>query len=621
MTEHRNEAGAATPTRARTEAEAAPAPCPEPPVALHRQAECDLLVIGSGAAGLAAAITAAARGLKVIVAEKAAVYGGTTALSGGWLWIPNAPHAVAAGQGEDPENARRYLRAVIGNHYDAAMIDAFLEAGPRMLAFFEAETEVSFAPGSVVPDFHGNLPGAATAWRSVVAAPYDGRRLGPLIARLRPPIPETTFLGMGIASGHDIRMFLTALRSPRAFAHVTGRVLRHLRDLALHRRGLQLVNGNALVARLLRSAADRGVALWPEAPARALLRDGRRVTGAMLETPAGRIAVRARRGVVLATGGFPRDEDRLAALLPHVAGGTPHRSAAPAENTGDGLRLAETAGGHVSETQAHAAAYAPVSLVPRRDGPAGRFPHLIERGKPGIIAVLANGRRFVDEGGPYHDYVREMIAATPPGEPVRSWLICDHRFLRRYGLGAVKPMPVPYRRWLRNGYLKRGATLAALAGACGIDPAGLARTVEAFNRHAERGEDPEFHRGTTPYGRIQGDADHRPNPAVAPIRQGPFYAVEVVPGSLGTFAGIVTDAAGRVLDGRGAPVPGLYAAGNDMNSVMGGAYPSGGITLGPAMTFGFLAGEAAAEGADAGADAGTDAGLGPASEERSEHAV
>ena len=561
---------------------------------------CDVLVIGSGAAGLSAAVVAAHAGLDVVVAEKAEVFGGTSAYSGGWLWVPNAPHAVAAGFGEDPRGPKTYLRAVLGNHYDDTMIEAYLQAGPRMLEFFENNTEVHFNPGSGVPDFHGALPGAATGWRSVVAAPYDGRELGQLIGSLRPPIPETTFLGMGIASGVDMRMFLTALRSPPAFLHVTRRVLKHARDLALHRRPMQLVNGNALIARLLRSAADVGVALRAGAPARALIREGGRVTGAILETTAGPVRVAARRGVILAAGGFPHDRGRLRDLLPHVQAGTPHESAAPDSNSGDGLRLAESVGGGISTTLAHAAAYAPVSLVPRPDGTVGRFPHLVERGKPGVIAVTAAGRRFVDEGGPYHDYVREMIAATPPGAPAVSWLICDRRFLRRYGLGAVKPAPVPIGRFVKNGYLVEAPTIAELAKRCGIDPVGLKKTVETFNLHAARGEDPEFHRGTTPYQRVQGDPDHGPNPCIAPIERAPFYAVKVVPGSLGTFAGIVTDAQARVLDASGMPIPGLFAAGNDMNSIMGGHYPSGGITLGPAMTFGFIAAETIA--ADAARD-------------------
>lgn len=556
---------------------------------------CDVLVIGSGAGGLSAAVTAAARGLNVMVAEKEPQFGGTTAWSGGWLWIPRNPLAVRAGIVEDPEAPRAYLRHELGNRFDAAKVDAFLDAGPRMVSFFERETEVQFLPGNAVPDFHGDAPGAVTGGRSVVAAPYDGRRLGPLIHRLRRPIPETTLLGMAIASGADLGHFLKATRSPASFLHVGRRLGRHALDLARHRRSMQLVNGNALVARLLRSAADRGVALHASMAARVLLREGNSVTGAVLDGPDGPVTVTARHAVILAAGGFPHDPARQAALFPHVRAGTAHQSAAPEANTGDGLRLAEDAGGRVDAAQADAGAWAPVSLVPRADGTVGRFPHLIERGKPGLIAVTRRGERFVNEAGPYHDFMRGLLQAVPPGEPVEAWLLCDHRFIRRYGLGAAKPFPLPLRPHLRSGYLKRGRTVAELAEACGIDGAALGAAVDGYSRHAREGRDPQFGRGSNPYQRAQGDPAQTPNPCVAPIEHGPFYAVRIVPGSLGTFAGVVTDASARVLDEAGRPIPGLYAAGNDMSSVMGGHYPSGGITLGPAMTFGWIAAQRIAD--------------------------
>jgi succinate dehydrogenase/fumarate reductase flavoprotein subunit len=236
-----------------------------------------------------------------------------------------------------------------------------------------------------------------------------------------------------------------------------------------------------------------------------------------------------------------------------------------------------------------------VSRVDWPDGSTGTFPHIIERGKPGVIGVLADGRRFCNEGLGYYDYVQALFDAIPEGQEVASWLVCDHRFIRRYGLGIVRPKPLPLRPWIASGYLKTGRSIEALAQACGIDADGLAATVTQFNDGARRGEDPAFHRGTTPYMRLQGDPEVTPNPCLAPIERGPFYAVKVIPGSFGTFAGLQTDGAARVLDAGGAPIPGLYAAGTDMRSVMGGHYPAGGINLGPALTFGYIAGRHAAE--------------------------
>jgi succinate dehydrogenase/fumarate reductase flavoprotein subunit len=218
-----------------------------------------------------------------------------------------------------------------------------------------------------------------------------------------------------------------------------------------------------------------------------------------------------------------------------------------------------------------------------------RFQHLIERGKPGLIMVRSDGRRFANEADSYHDVIKALLAATPSGQNVQAWTICDHTFLRHYGLGRVRPRPFPIRPWLANKYLLRGATIAELANACGIDPDGLTATVDAYNGHAVDGNDPEFHRGETAYNRMQGDPAHAPNVCVAPIVQGPFYAVRIVPGSLGTFSGLRTDAYARVLDARLKPIEGLYAVGNDMSSIMAGRYPAGGITLGPAMTFGYVA--------------------------------
>ena len=551
----------------------------------------DLIVIGSGAAGMAAAVTAAGHGLSVLILEKADVIGGTTAWSGGWIWAPRNPVAQRAGIAEDPSAPRQYLQAVLGNHFDAARVGAFLAAAPEMVTFLEDRAAMEFDGGLTIPDTYGHQPGAGTGGRSVIARAFDARALGADIELVREPVRETAFWGMTIQAGPDLRSFMTMTRSVRSFAYVTRRVLRHLRDLALHGRGMELRNGNALIGRLLRAAQTLGVEIRTGVTVAGLTETNGMVTGVALPDE----TLTARRGVVLACGGFPQDGARRAETFPHDAD---HRTLAVPEATGDGLRLAEAVGGHVDMGTARPAAFCPVSVVPWGDGRQGIFPHIIDRGKPGLIGVRADGKRFCNEGLGYHDYVEALLEATPEGQAPRSWLICDHRFLRRFGLGVVRPQPVPYGGWVKRGYLKTGRDIPALARACGIDPDGLARTVADWNDGADRGEDPAFGRGTTPYMRLQGDPDQRPNPNVAPIRKGPFFAVEVVPGSFGTFAGLSTDAQARVLTADGTPIPGLYAAGTDAVSVFGGFYPAGGINLGPALTFGFIAGRHAAGAAE-----------------------
>lgn len=561
--------------------------------------ECDLLVVGSGAGALSAAVTAAELGLRVIVAEKDPQFGGTTAWSGGWMWIPRNPLARQAGLIEDIDKPLSYLRHELGASFDESRARAFLENGPRMVEFFQRKTALQFIDGNVIPDFHGRTPDAATGGRSICAAPFDAAQLGARLHELKPPLHETTLWGMGIASGAELRHFLNASSQPASFWYVTKRVLRHGKDLLLKRRGTRSVNGNALVAALAKSAFDRGVEIRVNSPARRLLRTAGRVTGAVLQTPDGEVTIHARRGVLLATGGFPHDPARKAQLLPHAPTGQEHWSAANRGNSGDGLRLGESAGGRVADDLVQAAALAPVSLVPRADGSVAHFPHLIERAKPGLIAVTARGQRFTNEADSYHDFMQGLLAATPQGETPEAWLVVDHAFIRYYGLGAVKPFPLPLGPWLKNGYLKRGRTLAELAQACGIKTTALQATVERYNAMALQGRDQDFAKGETPYNRIQGDAIRAQaaglkNPCMGPLAQGPFYAVKVVMGSLGTFAGLKVNDQAQVLDTQGEPIAGLYAGGNDLSSMMSGHYPSGGITLGPAMTFGFIAAHHAA---------------------------
>ncbi|SDH08674.1 Succinate dehydrogenase/fumarate reductase, flavoprotein subunit [Pseudomonas flavescens] len=564
---------------------AVPAPLPQ---------DCDLLVVGSGAAGLAAAVTAAWHGQKVVLVEKDAVFGGATAWSGGWAWVPRNPLARRAGIEEDIAQPLTYLRHELGEHFDGERVEAFLDACPHMVAFFERHTALQFADGNAIPDMHGDTPGAATGGHQVIAAPYDAREVLDLLPRLRKTLRETSFMGMPIMAGTDLAAFLSMTRSAKSLWHVIRRFSAHLYHMARYGRAMHLVNGVALVARLVRSAADLGVQLIDSAPVVRLHRQDGHISGATLRRKDGEHFISAR-AVILAAGGFPNDPKRRQQLFPRDASGQDNLALPPVSCSGDGLRLGEALGAQVDTRLKSPVAWAPVSRVPRRDGSAGHFPHIIERGKPGIIGILANGKRFVNEAHGYYDYVAAMVEQVPDGQQVCSWLICDHRFQRRYGLGFARPAPVPLWPALRSGYLQRAATLERLALQCGIDPVAFATTVATFNQHARVGEDPEFGRGSTAFNRKQGDPLHPgPNPCVAPIEQGPFYAVKVQPGCFGTFAGLKTDAAARVLDAEGLPISGLYAAGADMASVFGGHYPSGGINLGPALTFGYVAARHAA---------------------------
>lgn len=559
--------------------------------------ECDVLVAGSGCSGMSAAITARSRGLDVLIVEKEPRFGGTTARSGGWLWIPGTSLAKAYGIAETPEQARTYLRHEAGNNFDAARVDAFLSAGPEAVDFFTTKTALRFDMPLVFPDYHAEAPGGAQGGRSMVTRPFDGRELGDLIKSLGMPLPELTVFGMMLGSGKEIIHFMRVTKSLTSAVYVAKRLSRHLMDVLRYGRGMTLTNGNALAGRLAKSALDLKIPMWLSSPVRELTVENGAVTGAIVSREGRELHVRARQGVVLACGGFPHDVERRRKMFPHAPTGNEHFSPGPTGNTGDGLRLAERAGGHVEDRLPNAAAWVPVSLTTRKDGSKGVMPHFIDRAKPGVIAVMRDGKRFANEGNSYHDFVQAMVKAARPGEEIAAYLVCDHKTLRKYGLGCVPPFPMPLGHHLRTGYLMRGDTLEALAAKAGIDAQSFVETVRQFNATAPLGHDTTFGKGSKAYNRYQGDALHGPNPCVAPIENGPFYAIKMVIGDLGTYAGIVTDANARALDAEGRVIPGLYAAGNDMASIMGGNYPGAGITLGPALTFGYIAGRHLADSA------------------------
>ena len=540
-------------------------------------------------------MTAAAAGLSVVLAEKATVFGGTTCYSAGIVWVPGSRQAQAAGKADGREAALAYLIAECGNRIDRPKAEAYLEQAPEVLAWLEDNTHLRFnlAPGW--PDYHPEREGGSAGGRSLGPLPFDGRRLGARFADLRPPLATTTILGGMMVGREDLPQFYRMTRSAGAALHVGRLFARYARDRLSHPRGTRLSNGNALVAALALTAFERGVRLLLRAPLSALLHEDGRVIGAVLDTSEGPVRVEARAGVVLATGGFPADDELRARFYPHVAAGRGHRTLAAEGNCGDGFRLGRGAGVATMEDQDQPAAWTPVSLVPQPDGSTLPFPHFLDRGKAGYIAVDRRGRRFVSEARSYHDFVPAMLTACHDDEEVACHLICDSDAIARYGLGRAPPRPGRPGPHVHSGYLTQAPTIAALAAACGIDPAGLAETVARVNAGAARGEDPEFGKGGDVYQRFNGSLDHDgPNPCVAPVAVPPFYAVRLVPGDLGTFIGLRTDAHGRAVDARNEVVGGLYVAGNDAASFMGGTYPGAGITIGPALVFGCLAARHAA---------------------------
>ena len=543
------------------------------------------MVLGAGAGGMTAAAVAAAEGMRVLLIEKSPFVGGTTAVSGGMVWIPANSKMAEAGFADTPELARLYLQSVVRGGVNENLRSVFLASADNALDYLEKKTSVRLKPVKVYPDYYPDLPGATTGGRVLEPIPFNARELGEQFQLLRWPLPEFMLLGGMMIDRADIPHFRKTGHSLRSAARVGRLIARYVRERLSAERGTSLYLGNALAGRLLHSLLKLNVELSLNTSVSSLIYEGG-VTGVEI-TNVERRQISAKRGVVLATGGFSRNPELRAKYLPSTAG---KLSAACPSNTGDGIELATRIGATVQAQNVDNAFWTPVSRFVDRHGSEHIFPHTVtDRAKPGLIAVNRRGRRFANEAVSYHEFVRAMFRAHNESPSIPSYLICDRNFLWKYGLGAVKPFSLSLREPMRLGYLNRAPNVRALALKLGIDPDGLETTVTQFNRGAREGIDREFGRGGDSYQRFMGDAENHPNPCVAPIENPPFYAVSVYPGDLGTAAGLVTDENARVLDDANRPIGHLYACGNDMSSIMNGDYPGPGITLGPALTFGYLA--------------------------------
>jgi succinate dehydrogenase/fumarate reductase flavoprotein subunit len=522
----------------------------------------------------------------VLLLECSPWVGGTTAISGGMVWVP-ANHLMAeAGRPDSLEAARAYLHATVPPDGDPAPLEAFVTRGDEALRYLHAHTALRLRPVMNYPDYYPELPGATPGGRVLEPMPFDARTLGQAFALLRAPLPEFTLFGGMMIHRSDIPHLRRAARSPASAWHVARLLARHAVERLHAARGTTLHLGNALAGWLLKSALDAGVELRTRVTVQRLLHEGGRVIGVELQTDGRAHRVLARRAVILASGGLSHDAALRSRYLPASAGALSATVDPGAPCSGVALALQVDA--RLSCVGTRQAFWVPGSTFTRRDGTPAVYPHTVtDRGKPGLIAVDRQGRRFVNEALSYHEFGAAQLRDGAQRLP--AWLVCDGHFLWRYGLGAVRPFTRSVEAQVRSGYLKRAPTLAGLAQAIGVPAPAFEATVASFNDGAHRGVDTQFGRGTDIYQRHLGDPDHRPNPCVAPIERAPFHAVAVQPADLGMAAGLVTDAMARVLDAQNAPIPGLYACGNDMQSVMNGAYPGPGITLGPALVFGYLA--------------------------------
>jgi 3-oxosteroid 1-dehydrogenase len=540
-------------------------------------AEVDVVVVGAGGAGMTAALAAGRNGLDTILVEKSACFGGSTARSGGGVWIPGNYALKAAGEDDDLANAKQYLDSIVGDAVPKVRRDTYVDRGAEVMEFIKANTPVRFTWVPLYADYHPEAPGGRTRGHTVEPVPLDARFLGDELERLHPAYTKAPAnLIVTQAMYRKISLGLRTVKGPLTMFLV---LFRRLVSIVLGRKMFAM--GNAIAIGLRKGLVDADVPVFYEHELADLLLEGGRVVGVLVEHEGTRHEVRARRGVILGSGGFERNAELRAKFLPQPT--SEEWSTGSVFNTGAGLEAGVAAGAATDIMDD--AWWGPT--IPLPNGP---WFCLAERNLPGSLMVNQAGRRYMNEALPYVEAVQEMYKGEQTGVGhVPSWMIIDQRYRNRYlfaGLGPRQPFPD---RWYKNGTIKKASTLEALAEEIDVPVGALAATVTRFNGFAAVGVDEDFHRGESAYDKYYSDPTVKPNPSLHVIDQAPFYAVKIVPGDLGTKGGLLTDERARVLRPDGSVIPGLYAAGNVSAAVMGYTYAGPGATIGPALVFGYLA--------------------------------
>ena len=549
--------------------------------------EVDWLVAGAGAAGMTGAVVAHQLGGSVLLVEKEPLFGGTTAKSGGVAWIPGNHRQAEAGVADSVEEGYRYLKGLIGDSVADARVRAYAERAQEMLRFMMDHSHVDFTALPEYMDYYETVPGYKRGGRSMDPGTISLRSLGNEAPHIRIGhydgllMPFNVTVQEGRALGEmNLGSYITGLRL----------LLRYLLDVPARlrkERDNRLTLGTGLVAKLRRSMMDRDIPLWLNAPMKALISQDGRVIGAEVERDGRSVKIRARRGVLLATGGFSQDPALRQEHQPAPTDAAWSASAPGA--TGDGIHLGRQV--HAALDFMGSAWWSPTYTVPD-----GRVVALISgKSNPGSIMVSTLGRRFANEAQPYEDLVKAQYASHHRGEAtIPCYLLFDAVHRARYPIGHIKPGKVADdskipQDYFATGLLTRADSLAELAEKLGMDPDVLEDTVQRFNSHAREGKDPEFGRGDSEHDRYYADKRVTPNPSLAPLEAAPFYALLCHPGDLDTKGGLACDEFGRVVNDSGEAIAGLYAAGNASAAVMGDTYPGAGATIGSAMTFAYVA--------------------------------